>query len=196
MMDTGDKAAFQDGAAPAGTAGLTSRVTTSVTTGLTNGRLLASALLVAMLGATVWWALAPGPTGTRILPASGAVAAGPAVGAATVRPVTQAVTAPPVTHAAAPPPGPLAPGAANAPLRADAASPQPGWAEVMVDAMGGAAEVVEGGRVIGSTPYRAQLLIGSQVRLELRRAGAQPTPVQFQVRPVDNRYDILLQRAP
>ncbi len=69
-------------------------------------------------------------------------------------------------------------------------------AEVVVDAIGGRAEVHGGSRLLGATPYRAQLPVGSRVSLELRRAGAQPTPVEFEVRPIDNRYDIVLQRAP
>ncbi len=69
-------------------------------------------------------------------------------------------------------------------------------ADVMVDAMGGPAQVWVQGRVVGQTPYRARLPVGSQVALELRREGANPTPVQFEVRATENRYDILLQRAP
>ena len=143
---------------------------------LTNARLLLGAALV-VAAVVTFWKLA-GPGGDHPRPPS----VKPPVPTAGVL-----VPAPPVVV-----PGPNT-GAATA---AQAASQGLRTAEVTVDAIGGAAEVLADGRVIGNTPYRSQLPVGTQVVLELRRAGAVPTPVQFQVRPIDNRYDIVLQRAP
>lgn len=143
---------------------------------LTNGRLLLGAALAIAAMVTLWKLAGPGSNPPRppdIKPPA------PIVGGN--------VPAPPVVLPA--------PNTGTA-MVAQAASQGPRMAEVRVDAIGGAAEVVAGGRVIGTTPYRSQLPVGTQVVLELRRAGAVPTPVQFQVRPIDNRYDIVLQRVP
>ena len=158
----------QGSGTPNGTRGASGR--------LTNGRLLLGAALVIAAVVTLWRLAGPGgdlPPRPEIKP--------PAPTAGGLAP------APPVVLPA-PKPG-------TAPV-AQAASEGPRMAEVRVDAIGGAAEVLADGRVIGTTPYRSQLPVGAQVVLELRRAGAVPTPVQFQVRPIDNRYDIVLQRAP
>jgi serine/threonine protein kinase len=79
---------------------------------------------------------------------------------------------------------------------AKASTPPLSLADVLVDTPNGPAEVYSNGQPKGMTPYRARLAIGEKVHLELRRAGFTPQDVQFQVRPTDNRYDILLQRAP
>jgi hypothetical protein len=139
--------------------------------GLTNGRLVGGAVLVAVLLAGAWELLAPvGP-------------AGPVVPVGPVTPLTPA--------------GGLRAGGGTQPVQPPiqpaAAGPS---ADVLIDAIGGPAEVLANGRVIGTTPYRSKLPVGSQVALELRRPGAATTAVQFEVRPTDNRYDILLQRAP
>lgn len=142
----------------------------------TNARLLLGAALVIAAVLTLWKLAGPGgdpPRPPAIKP--------PVPTARVLVPAPPVVVPAPNTGAAA---------------AAQAASQGLRMAEVTVDAIGGAAEVVADGRVIGTTPYRSQLPVGTQVVLELRRAGAVPTPVQFQVRPIDNRYDILLQRAP
>jgi len=142
----------------------------------TNARLLFGATLVIAAVATAWKLAGPGGDPPRP----------PAI-----KPPAPTTRVPlPVSPVAVPA---LSTGSATA---AQAASQGLRMAEVTVDAIGGAAEVVADGQVIGITPYRSQLPVGTQVVLELRRAGAAPTPVQFQVRPIDNRYDIVLQRAP
>ena len=69
-------------------------------------------------------------------------------------------------------------------------------AEVLVETSDGPAEIYSRGQPIGTTPYRAQLPVGDKVELELRRLGYEPYPVQFEVRPVENRYALVLQRTP
>jgi hypothetical protein len=144
---------------------------------LSNGRLLLAAALVLAAVVTFWKLAGPGddparhPSVKPPVPTSGVF-----------------VPAPPAVVVPAPNTGAAA--------AVQAASQGMRTAEVTVDAIGGAAEVLADGRVIGTTPFRSQLPVGTQVVLELRRAGAVPTPVQFQVRPIDNRYDIVLQRAP
>jgi hypothetical protein len=143
---------------------------------LTNGRLLLGAVLALAAVVTLWKLAGPGGDPPR---APSVKPPGPATGV--LMPAHPVVVSAPNT------------GAATA---AQTASQSQHTAEVTVDAIGGAAEVLADGRVIGTTPYRSQLPVGTQVVLELRRAGAVSTPVQFQVRPIDNRYDIVLQRAP
>ena len=70
-----------------------------------------------------------------------------------------------------------------------------GFADVLIDTIGGSAQVYAKGVLIGATPYRVQLRVGSRVDYELRRDGAATTRVEFDVRPIDNRYDIVLRSA-
>lgn len=72
----------------------------------------------------------------------------------------------------------------------------PPMADVLVDTWGGSAEVRANGTVIGHTPFRTRLPVGEKVKLELHRAGSQPQPVEFEVLPVENRYDIRLLPTP
>jgi hypothetical protein len=52
---------------------------------------------------------------------------------------------------------------------------------VTIDAVGGAAEVYEGGSRVGRTPYTRAARAGDVIRLELRREGSIPQPVEFEV---------------
>ncbi len=52
---------------------------------------------------------------------------------------------------------------------------------VTVQAVGGAAEVYSGGRLLGRTPYTRRANPGEIITVELRRAGSAPLPVQIEV---------------
>ncbi|MGD0363109.1 MAG: serine/threonine-protein kinase [Bryobacteraceae bacterium] len=52
---------------------------------------------------------------------------------------------------------------------------------ITVDTLDGTAEVYQGGRLVGATPYRFQAAMGERVDLELRRAGCRNQPVRFDV---------------
>lgn len=61
-------------------------------------------------------------------------------------------------------------------------------ARVVVDTVDGVADIYVNGRNVGSTPFRDELPVGSQVRFELRRPGFESLDVNFEVRAIDNVY--------
>ena len=85
---------------------------------------------------------------------------------------------------------------AGTPIDASQRTAQRAMADVSIDTIDGPAQIFAQGRVIGTTPYRVRLPIGDKVDFELRRPGAHSTSVQFEVQPLENRYDFVLRRAP
>jgi eukaryotic-like serine/threonine-protein kinase len=59
--------------------------------------------------------------------------------------------------------------------------PAAGERTVTIEAVGGVAEVYGDGRLLGRTPYTRRASAGDTISVELRREGAAPLPVQFEV---------------
>lgn len=59
--------------------------------------------------------------------------------------------------------------------------PAAGERTVTIEAVGGVAEVYGDGRLLGRTPYTRRASAGETISVELRREGAAPLPVQFEV---------------
>jgi protein phosphatase len=107
-----------------------------------------------------------------------------------------------------PPTGPQAPGlpavSATALTAPPAAVPASGTGaspatatlrEIAIHTINGAAEVWDGDRMVGTTPYRLRATIGSDVDLVLRRAGHRDHPVRFNVTEGRSEYSFVMERA-
>src|SRR5262249_29732531 len=69
-------------------------------------------------------------------------------------------------------------------------------ADGLVDAVNCPTEGRSSGQSLGYTPYQTRLPVGYKVSLELYRDGSLPQSVNFDVLPVENKYDIRLLPAP
>jgi protein phosphatase len=130
----------------------------------------AAAALVVVGAAVVLWSMLLSPPVPPVIPPGAPV---PSVPGAAMTPPSQ-VTTPhlPTTIAA------------TATLR-----------EIAIHTLNGTAEVWDGDRLVGTTPYRLRATIGSEVDLVLRRAGHHDQVVHFDVTEGRSEYSFVMERA-
>jgi len=67
--------------------------------------------------------------------------------------------------------------------------------DIAIHTINGTAEVWDGDRLVGTTPYRLRATIGSEVDLVLRRAGHRDHTVRFNVTEGRSEYSFVMERA-